>query len=96
MAGRAARLSIPPRFVSGARPQRGWHHHVTLVFLDWAFLQTQRRGRKRGPNAGRSHRPAARCSKPCFAGRAFASRAVGRSTAGHPARGPRTAKEVTY
>jgi len=64
------------------RSWRGWHHHVTLVFLAWAFLQTQRRGRKRGPNAGRSRRPAARCSKSCSAGRASASRAVGRSTTG--------------
>lgn len=61
------------------RSWRGWHHHVTLVFLAWAFLQTQRRGRKRGRNAGRSRRPAARYSKFCSAGRASASRAVGRS-----------------
>ena len=60
----------------------GWHHHVTLVFLAWAFLQSQRRGRKRGRDPGRSRRPAARCSKPCSAGQASASPATARSTVG--------------
>ncbi len=66
------------------RSWRGWDHHVTLVFLAWAFLQTQRRGRKRGRNAGRSRRPAARYSKSCSAGRASVSRAVGRSHSAVP------------
>jgi SRSO17 transposase len=30
------------------RSWRGWHHHVTLVLLAWAFLQTLRTRRKRG------------------------------------------------
>lgn len=62
------------------RSWRGWHHHVTLVFLAWAFLQTQRRPRKRGLRAGRCRRPAPCSSNSCSAGPASASLAAGRST----------------
>jgi SRSO17 transposase len=67
------------------RSWRGWHHHVTLVFLAWAFLQTQRRGRKRGPKAARSRRPAARYSKSYSAGRVSAPPVAARSHSAVPA-----------
>ena len=55
------------------RSWRGWHHHVMLVFVAWAFLQLQRRGRKRGLPAGRCRKPVPPSSKSCFAGPVFAS-----------------------
>ncbi len=63
------------------RSWRGWHHHVTLVFVAWAFLQLQRRGRKRGLPAGRCRRPAPCSSNSCSAGPASASLAAAPSIA---------------
>ncbi|HUU95592.1 MAG TPA: IS701 family transposase [Phycisphaerae bacterium] len=50
----------------------GWHHHVTLVFLAWAFLQTQRTPPKGGLRTGRCRRSGPRCSNSCSAGTASA------------------------
>jgi SRSO17 transposase len=62
------------------RSWRGWHHHVTLVFVAWAFLQLQRRGRKRGLRAGGCRKPAPPSNNSYSAGPAFASPVAARST----------------
>jgi SRSO17 transposase len=38
------------------RSWRGWHHHVTLVLLAYAFLASVRRAGKKGAAGQRSRR----------------------------------------
>ncbi len=61
------------------RSWRGWHHHVTLVLLAYAFLVTRRRsGEKKGaPTAGASRRSAGRSKTSCSAGPVAARCATG-------------------
>ena len=61
------------------RSWRGWHHHVTLVLLSYAFLVTQRRrGAKRGaPRSGAALRSAGRSRTSCSAGPGTARSAGG-------------------